>query len=162
DSLFRWSLLASELGLDQAEPSPGQLRPRFWVVNLAPERAADPPNWSLASLESNRLLSPVGRAITFRTAIDLHGQKVYSPPHPLRLGVEGRFLRNLEIPSSAQLQKGRMPFSFTHAFATPGSHLVSVVLEPEPPPEQRPANYSMKDELPGDNRQEFAIEVVRA
>jgi hypothetical protein len=160
DSLFRWSLLASELGLDQAEPPLGQLRPRFWVVNVAVERAANPPNWSLTPLESNRLLAPVGRAITFRTAMDLHGQKAYRPPYQVRLEVDGRFVRNLEVPSAAELRDGRVPFSFTQTFATPGSHLVSVILEPDPPPEQRPAKYTIKDELPGDNRQDFAMEVV--
>ena len=162
DSLLRWSFLASELGLDQPEPSAGQLRPRFWVVNVAAERETDPPNWSLTPLETNRLLAPAGRDVVFRTAMDLHGQKAYTPPHRVRLEVDGRFIRNLEAPHAAQLQNGRVPFSFTQAFAEPGSHLVSVILEADPPPEQRPANYAIKDELPGDNRQDFAIEVVRA
>jgi hypothetical protein len=162
DSLFRWSLLAGELGLDGAETTNEQLRPRIWVVNVAPERPADPPNWSLTPLQTNRLLAPVGRAITFRTAMQLHGQKAYSPPHRLRLEVDGRFVRNLEAPSTASLQNGRVPFSFTQSFAAPGSHLVSVILEADPPPPQRPAKYTVKDELPGDDRQDFAIEVVRA
>jgi hypothetical protein len=55
-----------------------------------------------------------------------------------------------------------VPFTFTHAFAAPGVHLVSVILEPDPPPEERPPEYTAKDELPGDNRQDFAVEVVRA
>lgn len=161
DSLFRWAFLASELGLDQAEPPAEQPRPRFWVVNVAPEREVDPPNWSLAPLETNRLLAPVGREIVFRTAMDLHGQKAYTPPHRVRLEVDGRFVRNLEVPRAAQLQNGRVPFSFAQAFASPGSHLVSVILEVDPPPEERPANDTVKDELPGDNRQDFAIEAVQ-
>ncbi|HEY7427770.1 MAG TPA: VWA domain-containing protein [Gemmataceae bacterium] len=162
DSLFRWSLLASELGLNQQEPPAGQVRPRFWVVNVAPLRDADPPNWSLTPLESNRPLVPVEREVTFRTAMDLHGQKAYSPPHCMRLEIDGRFARHLAVPNAAALRNGRVPFSFTHRFATAGSHLVSVVLEPDPPPEERPANYTVKDELPGDNRQDFAVEVVPA
>jgi hypothetical protein len=161
DSLFRWPLLASELGLDKAEPPAGRMRPRFWVVNVAPQRDADPPNWSLLPLETNRLLAPVGREITFRTAIDLHGQKAYTPPHRVRLEIDGRFVRDLQTPSAAQLQNGRVPFSFAHTFAAVGSHLVSVILEPDPPTQQRPAKYQVKDELPGDNRQDFAIEVVQ-
>ncbi len=160
-SLFRWSLLASELGFTQAEPPTGQVRPRLWVVNTAPERNADPPNWSLMPLETNRLLAPAGREITFRTALDLHGQKTYAPPHRLRLEIDGRFIRNLEAPPAAQLRNGRVPFSFAHSFAALGSHLISVILEPDPPPGEWPANYPVKDELPGDNRQDFAIEVVR-
>lgn len=162
DSLFRWSLLAGELGRGGAETTSGEPRPRLWVVNVASERVADPPNWSLTPLETNRLLAPVGRPITFRTVIDLHGQKAYAPPHRIRLEVDGRFVRNLEAPKSAALQNGRVPFSFAQAFVAPGSHLVSVILEADPPPQQRPAKYTVKDELPGDNRQDFAIEVVRA
>ncbi|HTU88644.1 MAG TPA: VWA domain-containing protein [Gemmataceae bacterium] len=161
DSLFRWSLLSSEFqvrGSETRQKSELQIR----VVNLAPERGTDPPNWSLMPLETNRLLAPVGRAITFGTAIELHGQKTYTPPHRVRLEVDGRFVRNLEVPSTASLRNGRVPFSFAQAFAAPGSHLVSVVLEADPPPEERPAKYTVKDELPGDNRQDFAIEVVRA
>jgi hypothetical protein len=154
DSLVRWSLLGSEIG-QKADL-------RIWAVNVAPERPADPPNWSLTPLETDRLLAPVGRTITFRTAMDLHGQKAYTPPHRVRLEIDGRFVRNLEVPGSTSLQNGHLPFSFTHAFAAPGTHLVSVILEPDPPLEERPAQYTVKDELPGDNRQDFAIEVVRA
>jgi hypothetical protein len=185
DSLFRWAFLANELGLlkeeggRRKEGKKGQdssfIFPpssfRVWVVNVAPEREADPPNWSLTPLETTRLLVPVGREVAFRTAMDLHGQKAYTPPHRLRLEVDGRFIRDLEVPRAAPPLHppqnggdgggGRVPFSFTQAFATPGSHLVSVILEADPPPERRPANYTLKDELPGDNRQDFAIEVVR-
>ncbi len=162
DSQFRWSLLASELGIDQAESPAGTIRPRFWVVNVAPERSADPPNWSLAVLESNRPIVPVQCAVTFRTAMDLHGQKAYTQPHRVRLEIDGQFARDLAVPKEAQIQNGKVPFTFTHRFATPGSHLVSVILEPDAPPEERPAKYTVKDEVPGDNRQDFAIEVVQA
>ncbi|MGH7222347.1 MAG: vWA domain-containing protein [Gemmataceae bacterium] len=176
DSLFRWAFLASELGLLKDEggrkkdgkkslTSSFLLPPssfRVWVVNVAPEREADPPNWSLTPLQTNRLLAPVGREVVFRAAMDLHGQKAYTPPYRVRLEDDRRFIRDLAVPRAAQLRNGRLPFSFTQAFAAPGSHLVSVILEVDPPSEQRPANYTLKDELPGDNRQDFAIEVVRA
>ena len=99
DSQFRWSLLASELGLDRAEPPAGQIRPRFWVVNVAADRNADPPNWSLTPLESNRPIVPVEREVTFRTAMDLHGQKAYTPPHRVRLEIDGQFVRDLAVPN---------------------------------------------------------------
>ncbi|HTU19079.1 MAG TPA: BatA domain-containing protein [Gemmataceae bacterium] len=172
ESLFRWAFLASSLSseyrvLSSENNQNSELRTqnselRFWVVNVAAEREADPPNWSLTPLETNRLLAPVGREVVFRTAMDLHGQKTYTPPHRVRLEVDGRFVRNLDVPRTAQLQNGRVPFSFTQAFAAPGSHLVSVILEADPPAEQRAASYTVKDQLPGDNRQDFAIEVVRA
>ena len=66
-------------------------------------------------------------------------------------------MRDLEPPKSAQVEKGRVPkvpFSFTHRFATAGSHLVTLILEPDPPVEERPADYVVKDHVPGDNRQD--------
>ncbi|HWG45151.1 MAG TPA: BatA domain-containing protein [Gemmataceae bacterium] len=162
DSQFHWSLLASELGLNQTEPAEGQIRPRFWVVNVTPERNVDPPNWSLTPLQSDRLVLPIKKEVVFRTAMDLHGQKAYKPPHRARLEIDGKWVRDLTVPSAAEIQNGKVPFSFAHGFATTGSHLVSVVLEVDPPPEERPAGYTVRDELPGDNRQDFAIEVVQA
>src|SRR5262249_30617289 len=84
------------------------------------------------------------------------------PPHRLRLEVDGRPVADLKAPAAARLEKGQVPLSFTHRFPTAGSHLVSVVVEPDPPPEQRPAGYALKDHLPGDNRQDLAIEIVPA
>jgi hypothetical protein len=162
DSQFRWSLLANELGLDQSEPPAGQIRPRIWVVNVAAERNSDPPNWALTALESNRPIVPIGREVNFRTAMDLHGQKDYTPPYRVHLAIDGKRVRNLAVPSTAQLRNGKVPFSFSHRFTAPGSHLVTVLLEPDPPPGERMAGYTVKDEVPGDNQQDFAIEVVRA
>jgi hypothetical protein len=174
ESLLRWSLVSSAIRVGWAESSRPTNRdivgledsahstdPRICVINVAPQRPADPPNWSLTPLETNRLLAAVGRPITFHTSMNLHGQKAYAPPHRLRLEVDGRFIRNLKVPSTVSLQNGRVPLSFSQAFAAPGTHLVSTILEPDPPPGNRPANYSVKDELPGDNRQDFAIEVMR-
>jgi hypothetical protein len=162
DSQFRWSLLASEWGFHRTESPEGRIRPRFEVVNVAAERNADPPNWSLTPLQSDRLILPIKKEVVFRTAMDLHGQKAYAPPHRVRLEIDGKWVRDLAVPSTAELQNGKLPFSFAHGFATTGSHLVSVILEVDPPPEQRPAEYAIRDELPGDNRQDFALEVVQA
>jgi hypothetical protein len=160
DSLFRWEVLSSELGYNKPEPPAG--RPRLWVVNVAPDRKPDPPNWALAALETNRPVVPVERQVTFQTAMELRGQAGYTPPHRLRLEVDGKWVRDLAVPRTAQLQNGKVPFAFNHRFAAPGSHLVSVLLEPDPPAEARPAGYELRDTVPGDNRQDFAVEVVQA
>ncbi len=156
-SLLRWELLATTL---RDEPGP---KPSVFVANLAPGRPAAPPNWSLAPPHVSRAVASVNQPITFRTALEVRGQDEYRPPHALRVEVDGKpVTTDLKAPAAAKLDKGQVPLSFRHRFTTPGSHLVSVLLEPDPPAEQRPAGYVLKDHLPGDNRQDFAVEVVPA
>src|SRR5947209_6356888 len=80
ESLFRWELLASELGYKKTPGPDDPPRPRLWAVNLAPDRSADPPNWALAPLSGNRPVVPVGREVTFRTEFRLFGQGAYTTP----------------------------------------------------------------------------------
>jgi hypothetical protein len=156
-TLLRWELLGQSLG-DATGP-----RPEVWVVNLAPGRPAAPPNWSLAPLRASRALASVGQQVILRTALEIRGQEAYRPPHALRVEVDGKaVLTDLKAPATAQLEKGQVPLTFHHRFTTPGSHLVSVIVEPDPPPAERPAGYVVKDHLPGDNRQDLAVEVLPA
>ncbi len=159
-TLLRWEMAATQLELNKPE-EPGALpRPRIWAVNLDPNRPADPPNWSLAPLRGNRPVVPVNREASFRTALDLHGQKQYSAPYKVSLEVDGKWVRDLEVPRAGRVEKGKVPLSFTHRFGTPGSHLVTVTLQPDPPPAQRPPGYVVKDHVPGDNRQDYAVDVL--
>jgi hypothetical protein len=165
ETLFRWELVAADLGLP-GEPSAS--RPRLWAVNVAGERPGNLPNWSLAPLRSNRPVVAVDREVTFKGDIVLYGQKSYRPPHRLWLEVDGKRVRDLPPPGGKLgstlpvPSDGKVPFSFTHRFSKTGSHLVSVVLEPDPPPEDRPRGYEVKDLVPGDNRQDFATLVLTA
>lgn len=166
DTLFRWELLASELSLHRPATA-ARPRPSLWFVNLASDRTTTPPSYGLAPLASNRPVISVDREVTFKSELLLAGQKRYSPPYKIRLEVDGKPVRDLPPPGGkatglAVPADGRMPFSFTHRFAQPGSHLVSVTLSPDPPAEDRPAGYQVKDRVPGDNRQDFAIEVLPA
>ena len=43
-------------------------------------------------------------------------------------------------------EKGRIPLTVTQRFTTPGSHLVTLTID--------------EDAMPGDNRQDFAVEVM--
>ena len=139
------------------------MKPRLTVINLAPDRPADPPNWSLAPLEASRAVAATGREVRFKTEMRLRGQKEYRPPYKVRLEVDGKFEKDLVAPLQARLGKdGQVPLEFTHKFLTAGSHLVSVIVEPDPPPNQREKNYAPRDFLPGDNRQDFALEVLPA
>ncbi|MFN4260285.1 MAG: BatA domain-containing protein, partial [Gemmataceae bacterium] len=156
-SLLRWELLAQPLRQNGDLPPP-----QLFVFNLEPKRPAEPPNWSLAPLTVSRTVAAAGQDIRFRTALRLSGQKAYRPPFRVRLEIDGKPARDLQPPQTAQLEKGQVPLTFHQEFATPGSHLVSVIVEPDPPKEQRSKDYVVKDRLPGDNRQDFALEVVRA
>jgi hypothetical protein len=155
-TLLRWELLATGLRSQSA------VKPAVWVVNVVPHRPADPPNWSLAPLRASRAVASAGQQITFRSALQLHGQKEYQPPYRVYLEVDGRHVQDLKPPRTAPLDKGQVPLSFHHRFPAAGSHLVSVVVEPDPPIDKRPPGYRVKDQLPGDNRQDLAVEVVEA
>jgi hypothetical protein len=162
DTLFRWELLAGELGANRPEAGDDPPRPRLWAVNLAPDRAAGVPNWALAPLAGNRPGVPVEREVTFRTDLLLTGQAAYAPPHRLRLEVDGKPVRDLPAPQHPKIDNGKVPLSFPHRFAAPGSHLVSLILDADPPPEERKPGYVVRDRVPGDNRQDFAVEVLPA
>jgi hypothetical protein len=161
-ALLRWEMAATQLELTKPE-DPGSLsRPRIRVINVDPNRPADPPNWSLAPLSGNRPVVPVNREASFRTELDLHGQKQYSAPYKISLEVDGKQVRDLEVPRAGRIDKGKIPLVFTHRFGTVGSHLVSVVLQPDPPASERPPGYVVKDHIPGDNRQDYAVDVLQA
>src|SRR5262245_49442466 len=162
DTLYRWELLAGELGYSKSGSSDDGPRPRVWAVSLAPERTAQTPNWALTPLSGNRPVVAVKREATFRAELALFGQPGYTPPHAVRLKVDGERVRGLPVPRSAPLSSGKVPLTFRHTFATPGSHLVTLELEADPPPGSRPAGYALKDRVPGDNTQDFAVEVVSA
>src|SRR5262249_37328683 len=107
-TLLRWGLLATQLGYQKSEPDPS--RPRIWVVTVDPERPATIRNWSLTPLRGNRTVTAADREVTFRTDLVLSGQTEYTPPHRLRLEVDGEFVRNLEPPPrTAKIENGKVP-----------------------------------------------------
>jgi hypothetical protein len=143
-TLQRWQVLAPQLEGGQTD------RPRIWVVNLDPNRPASPPNWSLAPVRSGRALASTN--IRFETALRPRGQK-YEPPHRIRLHIDGQSLPDLPAPSPADLKEGQLPLRFAHTFSGSGSHLVSIEVEPDAP------GRRVRDHVPGDNRQEFAVNI---
>src|SRR5688572_491701 len=58
-ALERWELLAGGT-------LEGDL-PHLWVVNVVPDRPADPPNWSLSPIQSSRAVAAVGREVKLKT-----------------------------------------------------------------------------------------------
>jgi hypothetical protein len=143
-TLLRWELLAGQ-------QSDGD-RPRIWVVNLDPDRPAAPANWSLAPLRASRAVAAVGQQIGFRTALERHGDGELAMPQRLNLEVDGRpageVLSVAHAPGAPANEKERRPLSVRQRFTAAGSHLVTVQFDGDP--------------LPGDNRQDYAVEVLPA
>jgi hypothetical protein len=157
-SLRRWERPAAQLGpRDDAVPS------RLWIVTVG--RPVDPgrpaPNYALQPLRPARTVAWVGQRVRVRTAITVSGRQSYQPPYRLRLEADGRPVADLEPPPGAALVNGQVPFDFSHRFTTPGVHLLSLILEPDPPPGVRGA-AALRDQLPGDNRQDLAVEVAES
>jgi len=157
NTMLKWRLLAARLR------EQGTVLPSIRVVNVAPRRPEQPPNWSVAPLRASRTVAARGQSITFRTSLQLSGQAEFALPFRIRLEVDGKPVGELKPPAPAALDKdGRIALTFTQRFTELGSHLVSLIVEPDPPPERRPAGYFVKDCLPADNRADFAIEIVPA
>ncbi len=135
-SLERWELLAS--GTPEGD------LPDLWVVNVVPDRPADVPNWSLAPIQASRAVVAVGRDVKFKTELRRHGTGGPKPPGKIRIEIDGRPAGDNQPPSIAE--QGRIPVAITKQFMTPGSHLVTLTID--------------EDAMPGDNRQDFAVEVV--
>lgn len=153
-SVRRWQMLAPQL-------QNGDAPPRLWYVNLDPQRPDQPPNWSLTRLRrASRAVTTVGRETTFRTSIQLRGDGEYQPAHRLRLLVDGQPIPDFKPQIDQGPKNGQLALSFEHRFPTAGSHLLSVELEPDPPPPDRPAGYVVKDHLPADNHRDFVVDVL--
>ena len=57
---------------------------------------------------------------------------------------------------------GQVPVAFRQRLKSAGSHLISLVVEPDPAVKDRPKHHVVKDHLPGDNQQSLAVEVLPA
>ncbi|HKB03735.1 MAG TPA: BatA and WFA domain-containing protein, partial [Gemmataceae bacterium] len=135
-ALERWELLAG--GTPEAD------LPSLWVVNVVPDRNPDVPNWSLSPIQSSRAVAAVGREVKFKTDLQLRGAGGPRAPDRVRVEVDGRPAWDVRPPTVAD--KGRIPLVVAQRFTMPGSHLVSLTID--------------DDAMPGDNRQDYAVEVV--
>lgn len=117
--------------------------PTIRTVNVVPDRPDNPPNWSLSPIQSTRGVAAVGREVRFKTELQFSGADPGKPPR-VRFEADGRPIGDQTPPTITT--GGRIPLSFVTRFNTPGSHLVSVLID--------------DDAMPGDNRQDYAIEVL--
>lgn len=162
-SQLRWELMAQSLPDERTKPN-------VWVVNVAGERKVqEPPNWSLTPLRASRAVASVGQRVRFRTSLQFTGQSgsQIRPPYRMRIEIDnGREKETLEFPkieSTGGKPVLQLPLDHIFwTFKTPGSHLVSVIVEPDAPKAEQAPGYQQKDELPGDNRQDISVEVVQA
>jgi hypothetical protein len=162
---FGWADQRSVLGWEDLagkRDSATEIKPKLWAVNLDPHRPSKPSNWALAPLVASRAVVAANQDVTFRTAILLSGPTKYEPPHEIRVEVDGKKAMTIEPPKDAKLEGGQVPLRFELKLPKVGSHLVSVIVEPDPPRELRKPGYIVKDQLPVDNRRDFAVEVLPA
>jgi hypothetical protein len=151
-TMERWELLVRGLA------TPADI-PLIWVMNVVPDRPADVPNWSISPIRTTRAVTVAGREVKFKYDLQLLREKTEKndkndkpvpslpPPKTVYFDVDGKqtaFKHPPVIKSSEAIE--RISEEFRHSFSTPGSHLVSVRID--------------DDELPGDNRRDFAVEVL--
>ncbi|QEL20171.1 BatA domain-containing protein [Limnoglobus roseus] len=138
NTLSKWDLLSS------GGRKPGQTRdPNVWVMNAAADRPGDPQNMALDPILAGRGVASAGREVKFKSAIRFHGGEKRKDPGKVKLEIDGRAVGDVTVTGSPA--DGVMPIAFAHKFTT-GSHLVTLQMDP--------------DDLPGDNRQDFALEVL--
>lgn len=139
-TLEQFKLLAAKVQLE------GGNLPRIWIVNVVPSRPESPPNAAIGPLTSSRPVGVIGRAIRFRTNLHLSGDPSPEPPKVLRIEIDGRPAGDERLFTGSE--GGLIPLSFERRFDAAGVHLLSVSIP--------------DDEMPGDNRQDIALEVVRS
>jgi hypothetical protein len=151
DTLPRWQQAARLVSADAVAP-------RILAVHV-PWRDQTRNNFSLAPIKTSRATVWSGQQVTFRTALRLEGFAEFQSPWRIRALVDGQPVQDLPLPAPGDLKKGEIGLEFRHRFATPGSQVVSILVDADLPSERRPPDYRLKDCLPADNRQDFALTV---
>src|SRR5262245_23962252 len=160
DTTSRWERLAARL--ETAAAQPDAERPHLRVVNLRSGTSEEPrSDFALAPLRQVKARAWTGQSVQFSSALLLHNFASYEAPWKIHVEIDGRPAQELTVPAP-QADNPRSPvrLAFEHRFDTAGLHVVSLIIEPDLPPEKRPAEYRLKDCLPGDNRQDLTIEVL--
>ncbi|MCH8830320.1 MAG: VWA domain-containing protein [Planctomycetes bacterium] len=128
------------------EPS---VRPRTWVVETADLSKGNRTNFSLDRLQLSRELTSVGFPLRISTKLRYSGGKDKDAVTlNVYLEIDGQ-RKNVKTRKVLVQPDGESPVEFEYQLSTPGSHLISVVLDDK------------RDKLPGDNRAEAAIVVTQ-
>ena len=135
-------------GFDDLRQQPA-VQARLWVVDLDPHKGGEPTNFAVDRLNVSRELTVTRFPVRFKTKVRYHGQQ--SLARRVYLEIDGQRLS--EQTQTYQFHPaGRMgaeiTVEFEHRFTSPGSHVVSVVVD--------------DDNLPGDNRADAAVSVAES
>lgn len=138
DTLARWELFA------RSARNEGRTIPRMWVANVAADRPANPPNALVQPITANRAAATAAAEVRFRAGVRRIGPASTLPR--VRLEIDGRPAGEVAAPPAAAAAVD-VPLTFARRFPA-GSHLVTLRIDP--------------DALPGDDRQDFALDVLPA
>lgn len=126
--------------------SQSTVKPRIWAVNVANNQSTDRNNFSVDALQLSRELTAIRYPIRVSTKVHYSGG---TEPVNRRIYLEVDGQRVAEKTTQLRLHpNGEASIEFEHRFNTPGSHIISVVLD--------------RDNLPGDDRADAALEVSQA
>ncbi|MDB5389439.1 MAG: hypothetical protein JWM11_5085 [Planctomycetaceae bacterium] len=132
--------------LDEQRRQPA-IVPKIWVVDVGGQTTSTRENFSLDRLKLSRYFTAPDLPVRIQTKLLHHGgdapasRKIY-------LEVDGQRISNATLQSAAIPPGGEFSVEFDHRFTASGVHLVSIVLD--------------RDNLPGDDRAEAAVEVTKA
>ena len=151
--LRRWELLAAQL-------PEGAAAPRLWKVELEGPKTAEVPNWAVLPVRTGR--ARASTTVDFVLSLQVQDQSYRKPEHfsyeidrPLDPApTTERTPKEIPLPDrDDQANRGSngpgLPVAFRHTFAGPGSHLVTVTVQPDDP--------ATRDRLPADNSQDYAV-----
>ena len=140
DEPERWQLL-DDLRQQAAVP------PKFWAVNVSGQTGRTRANFSLARLQLSRETAPPNLPVRIQTKLQHFGAEP-SSPRKVFLEVDGQRIAEATLQAPSLPPGGEFNVQFERRFKAPGSHLLSVVLEP--------------DNLPGDDRADAVVQVITA
>jgi len=143
----RWRRLEQKLDADE--------RTKLFLVNVMGEDSTAPANWSVQAVRAGKALA--SQRVFLESQLRIQGGR-YEPPYRLQLEVDQVPVATLPAPSAADFRSGQIPLQINHML-TPGSHLLSLVVDPDPPVDERAEGYVVKDQVPADNRQDLAVMV---
>jgi len=120
--------------------------PRLWVLDAAAGELGSAANFSVDRLKLSRELAVPGVPVRITSKVRSRGGNA-PIARQVYLEVDGQRLADQTLRVNLAVD-GEASVEFERAFDTPGSHLVSVVLDP--------------DGLPGDNRSDAAVVVAQS